>query len=1232
MVERTNEWQYTADIKEWINIILRTDPSLGSVFSEAKVETPAARKRRDLTLLDISRKPALTGEVKFPYAADGRSPYADALVEEARDKALKAGAKFFFTWNINRFVLWHTFEPGKSLQDLAIKEFKVVSVQNEADLLHPLTEKKIRQDFLPAFLKYFAKLYRGEEPIRYQPLDERFVARLEAALDAPISITLAEITRRYHDPKQKAFRKDLDAWMRDDQGWVLSDAEPILRDNLERAAKFSCYVLVNKLVFYEALRRRYSDYLKKPQVPKRIQKGEELCELLESLFAHAKECTGNYETVFDGDFGDRLPYLSDSAVEPWRELIHEIERYDFTQLNYDVIGTIFERLISPDERHKYGQHYTQPTIVDLINAFCILSGDDRVMDPACGGGTFLVRAYARKKFLKPQLRHQELINTLFGVDISAYPVHLTTLNLATRDLIDEENYPLVARSDFFDIRPDRRFLMLPQRAEVSRLEAKGLGKTTQREIFLPHGSLDAVVGNPPYLRQEDIPKAKKQAYCELVESEWPGIELSGRSDLHVYFWPHAAKFLKPGGRLGFLTSSSWLDVEYGFRLQNWILNNFAILAIIESDCEPWFTGARVATAATILRLEPNEEKRFSNLVRFVQLRKPLLELLASDGTEAGRQEAAERLRDEIISITKDTTTDSYRVRVVPQQKLYEEGCRLWEKRMSEMEEAEEFEETAGSAHKDENPYKGGKWGIYLRAPDLYFELMDKFGDHFVHLGEIAEIKRGVTSGCDDFFFPQDVSQEALSELPDAKEFEKRYGVKRKEVESGRVKIVEAGDGSRHPIESKYLEPEVHSLMEIDSVSIDPKKLKRQILLVSEPKSKLKGTYVLKYIQWGERETFDDPDGKTVPERSTVAQRQSEGRQWYDLTKCSRGGIILPKLAQYRHIVSLNLKRLFISSALMMVDYEDRVLNDALAGILNSTFVAFVKPHFCRQLGREGNIQLDVYAANELPVPDLRRATPAIVSKLRVALGGLTKRTIGPLLEERFAQAKRYAQVKGLEDSPVELPEELRQADRRQLDDAVFELVGIQDPAERTQLIERLYQEVTLFNRRVRILELQAIENKIRAGRKTSTSPKAIAQEIWDMLVAEGTASTRKIPDDFVPAGAACDTITLPSDGKPRVVDEGFVGIKLKMGQKAIPMRHPPQAKLAQLLVQLKISGSVTLPIEREDCDRMRETLSGYLDEWQKKFAELAGERTSDEELTKKIEKHLWQIFLANGGV
>src|SRR5205814_1379739 len=114
-------------------------------------------------------------------------------------------------------------------------------------------------------------------------------------------------------------------------------------------------------------------------------------------------------------------------------------------------------------------------------------------------------------------------------------------------------------------------------------------------------ALDAIVGNPPYVRQEKIEKSDKTKYARLASDGWSKFKLSGRADLHCYFWPFATKRLKSDGYFGFLTSSSWLDVEYGFALQGWILRHFKLLAIMESNAEPWFTDARVKTVATILQ-------------------------------------------------------------------------------------------------------------------------------------------------------------------------------------------------------------------------------------------------------------------------------------------------------------------------------------------------------------------------------------------------------------------------------------------------------------------------------------------------------------------------------------------------------------------------------------------------------------------------------------------------------
>ena len=199
--------------------------------------------------------------------------------------------------------------------------------------------------------------------------------------------------------------------------------------------------------------------------------------------------------------------------------------------------------------------------MDLVNAFCIRKAEDTVLDPACGSGSFLVRAYHRKAWLDrdrrlthPAVSHQDRLAQLYGVDVSLFAAHLATLNLAAREVGDEENYPRIARRSFFEVRAGKPFCELPQGLRGERRNAP---------IFLP--KLSAVVGNPPYVRQELIPRrdAKlkpkpmqaKEDLLALCSELWPGLKLSGRSDLHCYFWPAAACHLTDGGWLGFLVSS-----------------------------------------------------------------------------------------------------------------------------------------------------------------------------------------------------------------------------------------------------------------------------------------------------------------------------------------------------------------------------------------------------------------------------------------------------------------------------------------------------------------------------------------------------------------------------------------------------------------------------------------------------------------------------------------------------
>ena len=77
--------------------------------------------------------------------------------------------------------------------------------------------------------------------------------------------------------------------------------------------------LVNKLVFYEALLKRYRGHLPKIAVPDHISQGDALRLHLEKYFAEAKEVTRDYETVFGEDhtgIGNRLPVSTPMPPSP----------------------------------------------------------------------------------------------------------------------------------------------------------------------------------------------------------------------------------------------------------------------------------------------------------------------------------------------------------------------------------------------------------------------------------------------------------------------------------------------------------------------------------------------------------------------------------------------------------------------------------------------------------------------------------------------------------------------------------------------------------------------------------------------------------------------------------------------------------------------------------------------------------------------------------------------------
>jgi hypothetical protein len=189
-------------------------------------------------------------------------------------------------------------------------------------------------------------------------------------------------------------------------------------------------------------------------------------------------------------------------------------------------------------------------------------------------------------------------------------------------------------------------------------------------------------------------------------------------------------------------------VRYGFALQHWVLENFRLVAVMESVDEPWFEDARVKTAVTIVQRCSDPAERDNNLVRFVRFRQPLAAILGEREDEEQKQEAAEKLRTLVLSKKSDFSTDQLRILVKKQSDLWQEGIALGEMfarqkllvaAMEDVPDDEEIDEDSEELEDlvPENEqqtlhaggYGGGKWGRYLRAPDFYFEIMREFGEN-----------------------------------------------------------------------------------------------------------------------------------------------------------------------------------------------------------------------------------------------------------------------------------------------------------------------------------------------------------------------------------------------------------------------------------------------------------------------------------------------------------------------
>jgi len=288
------------------------------------------------------------------------------------------------------------------------------------------------------------------------------------------------------------------------------------------------------------------------------------------------------------------------------------------------INDLFQQLLSGYGKFKKNGSIQwkkgKKTEIRFWNAWKNILQTIKIVDPACGSGAFLVAAfdYLHSEYRRVDgkiakltgtsysmfdLNKEILINNLYGIDINPESIEISKLSLWLKTA--ERGKSLTSLDD-----------------NIIVGNSLGVDKPAPGESFcwqnafpeiMGQGGFDVVLGNPPYVRQElfsDLKPWLAQNY-EVY---------NGVGDLYTYFFELGHKMLKDGGRMGYISSSTFFKTGSGEQLRRYLTEKATLEKIVDFGDLQVFEG--VTTYPAIVVLEKAQPQAESSLA-ILELRKSL---------------------------------------------------------------------------------------------------------------------------------------------------------------------------------------------------------------------------------------------------------------------------------------------------------------------------------------------------------------------------------------------------------------------------------------------------------------------------------------------------------------------------------------------------------------------------------------------------------------------------------
>jgi type I restriction enzyme M protein len=330
-----------------------------------------------------------------------------------------------------------------------------------------------------------------------------------------------------------------------------------------------------------------------------VEKRKEIRRRIMPLFAEVKQ---NYDNLFRGN--EEIT-LSDRALA---FMVSELAKYDFTRTDVDAKGGAYQEIVGTNLRGDRGQYFTPRGIIKLAVEMLDPKESDRILDPACGTGGFLVAVLGHllEKFrneanvvsglesteeflsVNERLRHFAE-NQVFGADFDPFLIKACQMNM-------------VMAGD------GRGHLYHINSLEFPNGHLDGLEKGRNE---IPLESMDIVLSNPPFgsdipITDQNILRAFELAFVweKLEDGNYRRTgKLQGSVAPEVLFVERCINWLKQGGKAAIVLPDGILGNPGTEYIRWWILRHCWVLASVDIPVEAFIVEANVNILTSLLFLK-----------------------------------------------------------------------------------------------------------------------------------------------------------------------------------------------------------------------------------------------------------------------------------------------------------------------------------------------------------------------------------------------------------------------------------------------------------------------------------------------------------------------------------------------------------------------------------------------------------------------------------------------------